>query len=206
MALWQGDMPLVLASQSEVRRNLLEAAGIPIDVRPTNIDERAVEAAYASAPGGLSPADTAALLAREKALAVARDQSGRLVLGADQTLALGIQRLTKPGDRRAAHEQLMMLRGQTHALHSGIAVAREGEVLFQHVASARLTMRMFSPAFLEAYLDAAGDAVTRSVGGYQLEGLGVHLFERVEGDHATILGLPLLPLLRFLRQGGWIAG
>jgi septum formation protein len=205
MSLWRGDTPLVLASKSEVRRALLQSAGIPVEVMPAEIDERAVEARHATAGTALAPAEAAVLLAREKALAVAHGLPGRLVVGADQTLALGDRRLTKPADRRAACGQLMALRGRTHALHSGVAAVQDGAVLFQHVASAQLTMRPFSDGFLEAYLDAAGDAVLHSVGGYQLEGLGVQLLEQVDGDHATILGLPLLPLLHFLRQGGWIA-
>jgi septum formation protein len=130
---------------------------------------------------------------------------GRLVLGADQTLALGVRRFSKPKDRASAAEQLRALRGETHALHSAIAVAHGGTIAFEHVAVARLTMRDFSDAFLERYLDAAGAAVTTSVGGYQLEGIGVQLFERVEGDHSTILGLPLLPLLSFLRNAKYLA-
>src|SRR5215469_13000171 len=201
MALWLAAMPLVLASASAVRRTLLEAAGIPVEVRPAPIDERAIEAA---APGS-APSAVAALLAREKALRVAADAPGRLVVGADQTLALGRHRFDKPADRAAARAQLQALAGRTHELHAAIAVARNGNVLFEHVGVARLTMRALSEAFLERYLDAAGAAVTASVGAYQLEGLGVHVFDRVDGDHFTILGLPLLPLLAYLRAEGSLA-
>jgi len=198
MGLWLDAAPLVLASGSAVRRQLLEAAGISVEVRPASLDERAVEA---SAPND-DPSAVAALLARAKALRVARDVPGRLVVGADQTLALGRRRFDKPADHAAARAQLQALAGQTHELHAAVAVARDETVLFEHVAVARLTVRPLTDAFLDRYLEAAGAAVTASVGAYQLEALGVHLFERIEGDHFTILGLPLLPLLAYLRTEG----
>ena len=201
MGLWLAAVPLVLASGSVVRRQLLEAAGIPVEVRPASLDERAVEA---SAPSD-NPSAVAALLARAKALRVASDVPGRLVVGADQTLALGTRRFDKPADRAAERAQLQALAGRTHELHAAVAVARNEGVLFEHVAVARLTMRALSDPVLDRYLDAAGAKVTASVGGYQLETLGVHLFERIEGDHFTILGLPLLPLLAYLRAEGSLA-
>lgn len=196
MPLWLAARPLVLASKSEVRLKILEAAGLPVEARPARIDERAVEA------GGLvkTASAVASLLAREKARAVAATAPGRLVLGADQTLVLGQRRFSKPADRAAARDQLKALAGKTHELHSALALVRDGDILFEHGEVARLTMRAFSERFLEHYLDAAGPAATVSVGGYQLEGAGIHLFERIEGDYFTILGLPLLPLLDFLRQ------
>ena len=118
---------------------------------------------------------------------------------------LGAARFSKPADRAEAREQLRALRGQTHALHSALALCRDGAVLFEHRASAQLTMRAFSDRFLEDYLDMAGNAAMTSVGAYQVEGPGIHLFERIEGDYFTILGLPLLPLLDFLRQAGFVA-
>jgi septum formation protein len=124
---------------------------------------------------------------------------GRLVLGADQTLALGTERFSKPAGRDAARAQLLKLRGQTHELCSGIALVRDGAVLFEDCAVARLTMRDFSERFLDRYLDAAGPSVSQSVGGYQLERTGVQLFEAIDGDHFTILGMPLFSLLPFLR-------
>ena len=127
------------------------------------------------------------------------------MVGCDQTLALGERRFSKPADRAAARAQLMAMRGKTHELHSAVAVCRNGAVTFGHVAVARLTMREFSEEFLEAYLDAAGRRVTASVGAYQLERTGIHLFEKIEGDHFTILGLPLLPLLGHLRDEGVLA-
>jgi septum formation protein len=196
MPFWRLDRPLVLASKSEIRRIVLSSAGIPVEVAPANIDERAVETTSASA----EPDAVALLLAREKARAVADAKPGRLVLGADQTLALGAQRFTKPVDRDTARQQLLMLRGKTHALHSAIALVRDGAVLFEYCGMARLTMRDFSDEFLEAYLDAAGPAAQASVGGYQLENIGVTLFQTIEGDHFTILGLPLLALLAELRR------
>jgi len=198
MALWLADQPLVLASKSAPRRAMLEAAGIPVEVRPADIDERAVEHAAAANAAG----EVAALLACEKASAVAAVMPGRLVLGADQTLVLGEQRFDKPADRAAARVQLRALAGKTHELHSAIAFVRDGKVLGEVWQVARMTMRAFSDRFLDAYLEAAGPAVTASVGAYQLERFGVHLFERVEADHFTILGMPLLTALDFLRREG----
>jgi nucleoside triphosphate pyrophosphatase len=202
MALWLGPQPLVLASKSEIRRKILAAAGLLVEVRPAAIDERAVE----QAAGPASAADVARLLAGAKAKAVAATLPGRLVLGADQTLGFGDRIFSKAGDQSAAREQLLMLRGQIHALHSAIALVQDGAVLFEHVSEARLTMRPFSDAFLDRYLATIGAATLQSVGGYQLEGVGIHLFERVDGDHFTVLGLPLLPLLGFLRAQGWVDG
>jgi len=198
MPLWRADRPLVLASKSAVRHEILRDAGIPIEVHPADIDERAIEQQAATR----DPGKIAALLACTKARVIAAQLSGRLVLGADQTLALGERRFSKPADLVAAREQLKALRGQTHELHTAIALVREGAILFEHREVARLAMRAFSDDFLEAYLDAMGAAVTASVGGYQLEKAGIQLFERIEGDHFVILGLPLLPLVRFLRGEG----
>jgi septum formation protein len=201
MPLWLATRPLVLASKSAARRALLEAACVPIEIRPASIDERAVEARAAVEGAGA----VAALLAREKAKAAAAENPDRIVVGADQTLALGERRFSKAADRSAAREQLRALRGRTHTLHSAVAVMRGGEVAFEQVDAAHLTMRAFSDTFLESYLDEVGEAALASVGGYQLEGAGIQLFERVEGDHFTVLGLPLLPLLAFLRQAGLLA-
>lgn len=198
MPLWLAADPLVLASKSSIRRTLLASAGIPLEVQAADIDERRLEAgASTPAPGAI-----AALLAREKALAVARHHAGRLVLGADQMLALDSVRFAKPADRAAARAQLRALSGKTHELHAAIAFVRDGTVLFDHVSVARLTMRAFSDRFLELYLDAVGKAATESVGAYQMEGLGIQLFERVEGDYFTVLGLPLIEVLGFLRRHG----
>ena len=201
MPLWLAQQPLVLASKSTIRREILLHAGIPLEIRPADIDERALEQCAACDSAGA----VAALLAREKARAIAAQLPGRMVLGADQTLAYEQRRFSKPGDRAAAREQLRALRGRTHALHSAAALVRDGVTLFEHCDIARLTMRAFSDEFLDAYLGEIGETVTASVGGYQLELAGVQLFERIEGDHFVVLGLPLLPVLRFLRDGGWLA-
>jgi nucleoside triphosphate pyrophosphatase len=201
MPLWLAAAPLMLASRSAVRRSMLETAGVPVEVVPADIDERGVEA---TAPLQ-APVAIAALLAREKAAAIAQRHRGRLVLGADQTLSLDGQRFTKPLDRAAARLQLRTLSGRTHELYSAIAFVQDGTVLFEHVDVARLTMRTVSDRFLEDYLDAVGDAATASVGAYQLEGLGIQLFERVDGDYFTILGLPLTTALDFLRRHGSLA-
>jgi septum formation protein len=197
MTLWRGPDPLILASQSRARQMLLANAGLKFEAIPADIDERAVE----ETSGLSTPSEIAALLAREKALAVSRARPGSIVIGADQTLALEKRLFTKPADRAQALAQLGALAGRSHELHSAVAVARDGKIVFETVAVARLTMRRLSEAAIAAYLDEAGEAVvTSSVGAYQLEGLGVHLFERIEGDHFTILGLPLLPLLDYLRS------
>ena len=198
MTVWRGALPPILASHSAVRRALLVNAGIAVEAIPADIDERVVQR-----DSGLThPADIAALLAGAKARAVSRHHPGRIVIGADQTLALGDELFSKPKDRAAAAAQIARLAGRTHALHSAVSVMMDGEPQFAHVGVARMTMRALTDAQIAAYLDAAGAAVTASVGAYQLERTGVHLFERIEGDHFTILGLPLLPLLGFLRGRG----
>ena len=198
MTFWRGANPLILASQSRARQLLLANAGIAFEAVPAVLDERSVqERSGLSAPG-----EIAGLLAREKALAVASQRSDRLVVGADQTLALGHRLFSKPGDSIQAAEQLRALAGQTHELHSAVVVARGHKILFQAASIARMTMRPLSADEIRSYLEEAGDAVTSSVGAYQLEKFGVHLFERIEGDHFTILGLPLLPLLAFFRGEG----
>ena len=198
MPFWLDREPLVLASRSAARRALLEAAGISLELQPADLDERALETGAAA----LAPGAVAQLLAREKAAAVARAKPGRLVLAADQVAILGAQRFSKPADRAAARAQLRALCGHSHELHSAITFAQDAAVLFEHVEVARLTMRPFSERFLDLYLDAVGSAATASVGAYQIEGLGIQLFERIDGDYFTILGLPLLPALDFLRRRG----
>lgn len=202
MSLWLPAQPLVLASRSQSRRAMLTAAGIPVELAPADIDERAVEARA----GALSPSEAAILLAREKARAVGDRFGGRFVVGADQTLALGERRFSKPANADAARDQLRALAGKAHELHSAVAVARDGRVVFSHVDTARLTMRPLSDRFIDAYLDTAGGDILASVGGYQLEKLGVHLFERIEGDHFTILGMPMFALLAFLRREAVLVG
>src|ERR1700689_2470978 len=176
MPLWLAAAPLMLASRSAVRRILLEAAGIPVEICPADIDERGVEA---GAPLQ-APVAIAALLAREKASVMAGRNHGRLILGADQTLSLDGRRFTKPADRTAAREQLRALSGRTHELYSAIAFVQDGAVLFEHVGVARLTMRAVSDQFLDHSPEVAGDAAMASVGAYQLEGFGIQLFERLD--------------------------
>jgi nucleoside triphosphate pyrophosphatase len=201
MPLWLADQPLVLASKSAIRHAILRDAGIPVESVPADIDERMIEQRADLRDAG----EVAALLAREKARAIAVTQPSRLVLGADQTLALGERRFSKPADRAAARAQLKDLCGRTHELHTAVAVARDGAVLFEHREAARLTMRAFSDGFLDGYLDGMGAAVMTSVGAYQLEKAGIQLFERIDGDHFVILGLPILALLGYFRQAGWLA-
>jgi septum formation protein len=196
MTLWRGQHPLILASQSRARQTLLANTGIDYKAIPAEIDERALQ----KASGLLTPDGIAALLAREKAVSVSSNHPGRFVVGADQTLARGERLFSKPAGRTQAKEQLSALAGYRHELHSAVAVTLDGQILFETVAVARMTMRRLNEAEIDAYLDEAGEAVTSSVGAYQLEGLGIHLFEHIDGDHFTILGLPLLPLLAFLRS------
>jgi septum formation protein len=198
MTIWRGKAPLVLASQSRARQMLLGNAGLAFEAVPAEIDERTIQ----QESGLLKPGEIAALLAQEKALFVSSTMPDRYVVGADQTLALGQRLFSKPAGRAQAADQLRALAGNTHELHSALAVARDGKILLSEVAIARMTMRQLSGDEIRTYLDTAGEAVTTSVGAYQLEGLGVHLFDRIEGDHFTILGLPLLPLLAFLRGQG----
>jgi septum formation protein len=196
MTLWRGNGPLVLASQSRARQTLLANAGIDFESEPAEIDERVIQAAS----GLVGPGDIAGLLAREKARFVSARRQGQYVIGADQTLALGSRIFNKPAGRAQAADQLRALVGHAHDLYAAVAVAHDGKILFEHVAIARMSMRRLSDAEIETYLNEAGAAVTSSVGAYQLEGLGVHLFEHIDGDHFTILGLPLLPLFAFLRS------
>ncbi len=201
MTVWRGKLPLILASQSRARQALLANAGIAFEAIPAGIDEREIQ----RDSGLAEPGEIASLLARQKALWVSSRQPDRIVVGADQTLALAKQLFSKPAGRAQAADQLRSLAGNSHELHSAVAVARDGKILFETVSVARMAMRQLSEAEIDAYLDEAGAAVTTSVGAYQLEGLGIHLFERIEGDHFTILGLPLLPLLAFFRGEGLLA-
>jgi septum formation protein len=192
---------LILASQISARKMLLANAGLEFEAVTADIDERGIQAASKLS----NPREIGLLLAREKAKAVSANRPGSYVIGADQTLALGDRLFNKPAGRAQALAQLRDLAGHIHELNSAVAVAHDGKIVFEDVSVARMTVRKMTEAELSAYLDAAGDAVTTSVGAYQLEGLGIHLFERIEGDHFTILGLPLLPLLAFLRSEQLIA-
>ncbi|MGC4024877.1 MAG: Maf-like protein [Mesorhizobium sp.] len=195
---------LILASGSPYRKALLENAGIDIEAVPAHVDERAVEATLEGS--GLTPDDVALVLAEAKADEVSGRKRGALVLGCDQTLSLGEDVLHKPADMQAARRQLLRMSGKTHSLNSGLVLMRDGEALWRHVSVANLAMRELSPTFVGRYLAAVGDKALTSVGAYQIEGRGIQLFEKIDGDYFTIVGLPLLPLLAELRRMGAIDG
>jgi septum formation protein len=195
---------LVLASASASRRQLLEAAGLSFRVVPAEIDEAAVREAVLTGDDSILPADIAEILARAKAEEVSERHPEALVIGGDQVLALDGRIFEKPAGMAAARDSLLALRGKTHQLHGAVVLAEQGETTWSHLDTAHMTMRASTPEFIGRYLAAAGERVCQSVGAYQLEALGVHLFERIEGDYFTILGLPLLPLLAELRSRGVI--
>jgi septum formation protein len=197
--------PIILASASIVRSDLLRAAGIEFSVQPSGIDEAAVRQVLDISDGPMPPADVGLVLAEAKARAVAALNPGTIVIGADQILALDTEIFSKPDSIAAAHRQLKQLRGRTHELHAGICCVRDNQTLFRYTDSANLTVRDFSDDFLQDYLNQEGEDVCASVGAYKLEGRGVQLFSRIEGDYFTILGLPLVPLLEFLRSEKVIA-
>ena len=194
---------IILASASAIRAALLANAGVKIRCQPADIDERAVQTEL-SAAGTLPPAEMALALAKAKARAVAAAHPGAIVIGADQILALGLEIFSKPNNAGEARLQLMRLRGRAHTLVSAFVCLQGDRVIAEQIASAELAMRDFSDSFLDAYLEQAGNGVLSSVGAYQLEGLGAQLFERIDGDYFTVLGLPLLPLLAVLRRAGAI--
>lgn len=195
---------LILASGSPYRKALLENAGIEIETVPAHVDERAVEATLQES--GLSPEDVALVLAEAKADEVTGRKRGALVLGCDQTLSLDNEILHKPVDMEAARRQLLRMSGKSHDLNSALVLMRDGEALWRHVSVATLTMRELSPVFVGRYLAAVGGKALTSVGAYQIEGRGIQLFEKIDGDYFTIVGLPLLPLLAELRRMGTIDG
>lgn len=199
--LIQRDQPeLILASASPTRADLLRAAGLRFTQLDAAIDEAAVKAAGRAEGAGAD--ETALLLADLKAQRIARRRPEALVIGADQILVFEGRWFDKAASLAEARETLLALRGRTHVLMTALVCRRGDQRVFQHVGRPKLTMRAFSEHFLDAYLDAEGEAVLGSVGAYRLEGLGAHLFDRIEGGHAAILGLPLQPLLGFLRQHG----
>lgn len=195
---------IVLASGSPFRKKMLADAGLDFIQDRPQIDERAVEKAVEGS--GLTPEDLASILAEAKALDVSQRQPGKIVIGTDQTLSLGDEVLHKPKDMEEARRRLLALSGKTHQLNSAIVLVRDGEVLWRHVGIARLTMRQLDPGFIGRHLSRVGDKALSSVGAYQIEGEGIQLFESIEGDHFTIVGLPLLPLLDQLRHLGAIDG
>jgi len=196
--LWIPAQPLILASGSSARAQMLKAVGVPFEIDKPTLDERMVEAPLLAA--GADGAQIAAALARAKALEVSARHPGRHVLGGDQTLQVGLDLLNKPEGRAGARAHLRLLSGRSHQLHAAGQLARDGKILLSVSDVATLTMRELSDDFIETYLDAAGEAVLGSVGAYQIEGLGLHLFERIEGQHPVIMGLPLQPLIEGLRK------
>jgi septum formation protein len=203
--LQSGRPPLILASGSKSRARILEAAGLAFVVEPPGLDEAVMREAV-SGEGALTPHDIAEVLARAKAEAVSDLARQAYVIGGDQVLALGDTVFSKPDSMEAARRQLLDLRGKTHTLHTSVAVATNGEAIWAETTIATLTMRKLSPEFIGRYLAAAGDEVLGSVGAYQLESLGVQLFEKIDGDYFSILGLPIIPLLDTLRREGVIEG
>lgn len=193
---------LVLASGSATRRAMLDAAGIAVEISPADVDEAAIRDKLLADNTTTPHARIALTLAEEKAKTVSAGNADALVIGADQVLSCEGRLFEKPKDQDAARGALCALRGKTHTLHSAVALAKNGETVWHDVAEAHLTMRAFSDAALESYLARAGDAVLTSVGAYQIEGPAIQLFAAVEGDHETILGMPLLPLVtELLRRG-----
>ncbi len=193
------DIEIVLASGSVSRAALLRGTGVAFDAVPADIDESAIRAALETGAEPMDPSDVAEILARAKAETVSARRPDACVIGADQILILDGKVFEKPPDMEAARRTLLRLEGRTHRLHASVCVARDGETIWAHADMAELTMRSLSPAYIGRYLAAVGEDVLASVGAYQLEGPGVHLFSQVKGDYFTILGLPLLPLLSFLR-------
>ncbi|MFC4624457.1 Maf-like protein [Daeguia caeni] len=196
--------PIILASRSPFRAALLKNAGIDFTTASADIDERAVEAPLYDS--GATPEDVAQVLAEAKAIAVSEKNPGAVVIGCDQTLSLGAQIFHKAPDMEGARRQLLSLSGKTHQLNSAVVLVQDGKTLWRHVSVARMTMRDMDPGFIGRYLARIGDSALSSVGAYQVEGLGIQLFEKIEGDYFTIVGLPLLPLLAELRKENLIDG
>ncbi|MBO0906320.1 Maf-like protein [Jiella sonneratiae] len=195
---------IVLASGSVHRRELLKNAGVDFTVRPSELDERSIEAPLRDS--GATPEDVAAVLAEAKASDVAASHPGEIVIGADQTLALGDAVFHKPATMEEARRTLLALSGRTHTLNSAVVLVENGSVTWRHVAVARITMRELEPGFIGRYLAGVGARALTSVGAYQIEREGVQLIEEIEGDYFTIIGLPILPLLQELRRRGEIDG
>ncbi|KAB2681646.1 MULTISPECIES: Maf-like protein [Brucella/Ochrobactrum group] len=195
---------LILASKSPFRSALLKNAGIAFSTASAEVDERAVEAPLYET--GATPEEVAQVLAEAKALDVSEKNPGAVVIGCDQTLSLGDKIFHKPADMEAARRQLLKFSGMTHQLNSAVVLAKDGKTLWRHVSIARMTMRDLDPGFVGRYLGRVGDTALCSVGAYQVEGPGIQLFEKIDGDYFTIVGLPLLPLLDELRKEKLIDG
>jgi septum formation protein len=193
---------IILASASAIRRELLANAGLQFDVVPSEIDERAAEEPLVDA--GMSADDIALVLAETKAVTVSEDYPDAIVIGADQTLEFEGRRLSKPANMDEARRQLLVISGATHTLCAAVVVAQDRTAVWRHVELARMTMRDMQPAEIGRYLGRVGVTALKSVGGYQIEGVGIQLFDRIDGDYFAVLGLPLLPLLKHLRAAGII--
>jgi septum formation protein len=193
---------LILASKSPFRSMLLKNAGVSFVSEAADIDERAIEEPLQNS--GVTPEDIAMVLAEAKAQDVSAQHQGALVIGSDQTLSLQDRVFHKPVDMEDARHHLLALSGKTHQLNSAVTLALDGETVWRHISVARMTMRELSPAFIGRHLARVGNSVVSSVGAYQFEGEGVQLFDKIDGDYFTIVGLPLLPLLNELRDRGAI--
>ncbi len=197
-------LPLILASSSPFRRMLMENAGLHFQAIAANIDERAIEAPLEE--NGASPDAVALVLAKAKAKEVSDRFPNSLIIGSDQTMSLGDQVFHKPKSMADAENHLKTLSGKTHRLNSAMALARNGDIIWEHVSHANLTMRALSSDFIHRHLNRVGEKALSSVGAYQLEGEGIQLFSKIDGDYFTIIGLPMLPLLEKLRELGTIDG
>jgi septum formation protein len=189
-------IPIILASQSQSRRHILKAAGVSFKAIAPDVNEAVIKKTQSH----LGKKQLAKHLAEAKALSLSKQHLDAIIIGSDQTLEFEGRKISKPKSIKEACTQLRAMRGKSHQLHSGVACAMKGNLIWSHVASARLTMRQFSDQFLEDYLDRLGDDVMTSVGGYKIEGLGLQLFDKVNGAHDVIMGMPLLPLLAILRK------
>lgn len=197
-------LPLILASQSPFRAALLKNAGIQFTSQKANIDERAVEAPLYET--GATPEDVALILSEAKAEEVSERFPHSLIIGCDQTLSLGNEIFHKPADMDGARRHLLALSGKTHQLNSAVVLVQNGQTVWRHVSVAYMTMRHLEPGFIGRHLARVGDIALSSVGAYQVEGEGIQLFDKIDGDYFTIVGLPLLPLLKELRARGIIDG
>ncbi len=196
--LWRLPDPIILASTSETRKSVLRSVGIPFEAVSPDVDERQIESGLQALMK--QPSEIALTLARAKSSEVSKKFARRWVIAADQTLSCDGHQFHKPTSRDQAAEQLSKLSGKTHYLHSAVVCVADSKIEFEHIETACLSMRQLSSSFISRYLDVCGESVTRSVGGYRIEGFGAHLFEEIEGDHTTILGFPILPVLRFFRH------
>lgn len=192
---------IILASNSKIRAELLENTGLSFEIQPANIDEAAIREIFKTEE--MDPADVAEVLAETKATEISKKNPDALVIGCDQVLALGDEIFEKPKNKDEAQNTLFKLRGKTHTLISAVVLVKNNEVIWRYSENANLKMHEFSPEFLGQYMALCGDKILSSVGAYQLESFGIHLFEEIKGDYFTVLGFPILALLKFLRSKGY---